>query len=180
MACTQHIVLYPPPTPPPSRHHHHRYHHLTWILQERRSLKLSCWKEKEGNKRKRLLYAECSVALRTFGNIHGTACFKFVDLASIWFPPLPLCFSFLGSVFTLLVFAQENAVITSLAPDTTLFLISTLYRILCKLQQRVFWHFWPQPFYLWTLLLPCNRSPELWSMWKWKGSNILAVCTCTA
>lgn len=45
------------------------------------------------------------------GNIHGTACFRFVDLATIWF----FLFAFSTAVFTLFEFAQENAVITSLA-----------------------------------------------------------------
>lgn len=45
-------------------------------------------------------------------NIHGTACFKFVDLATIWFSLFALLFA---GVFALFEFAQENAVITSLA-----------------------------------------------------------------
>lgn len=101
--------------------------------------------------RKRLLYAECSVALR------GQQEYSWHHLFQVcWFSHyliFPLCFSFLGSVFTRLVFAHENAVITSLALNKTLIFFAMLRRNLCKLRHKSFWHLQQRTLYSWALLL---------------------------
>lgn len=66
-----------------------------------------------------------------------------------------LCFSFAASVFTLIEFAQENAMITSLALNKTLILIATLCKNQCKLQHNLSE---VSSSIFWSLLLPGDHS----------------------
>lgn len=84
-------------------------HHLKWMLQE------SLWSQDVEKKRgqEKDLYAKYSVALRGKWEY---SCHRLFQVC--WFSHyliFPLCFAFSASVFALFEFAQENAVITSLA-----------------------------------------------------------------
>ena len=111
-------VLYPPPCSTTTS--------TTWLeFCKRVSLWSGAVEKKRGEREEKDYYMQ-NAALPSGANrnIHGTACFKFVDLATIWFSLF--AFLFLAVFFTLCEFAQENAVISALAPNKTLIFITTL------------------------------------------------------
>lgn len=116
LARTQHVARFISPPAPPD------------VNVTGESLKPSCRKKREKD-----LYAKYSVALRASRNIHGTACFKFVDLATI-------CFFFFALLF-LPVFSHcwrllRKMLWLPLAPIKTLIYMSVLRKNQCELQQK--------------------------------------------